>query len=255
MNRSFYIIIIMVILALPSVTLAGQSPMEALEGEFSEITLDYKRFYTDRSNYLKLGGALAVGGFAANTSFDREVHEYYRDNIRSSVTDGISDVVRLPGEVLFTIPALIGVAVLTPDSSPGVWARRSLRALFLGGPLALFLQRATGGGRPSEGPSEWRPFSNNNGFSGHAFMGGVPIITAAKMTEDPYLKAAFYVLSAFPALSRINDDKHYASQAFLGWYLAYLSSSAVISRNTETISLRPLLFRDDGFGVVFTFDF
>ncbi len=46
------------------------------------------------------------------------------------------------------------------------------------------------------------------------------------MTIDPYKKALFYGLSALPALSRINDDEHYASQALLGWYLAYLSTRA-----------------------------
>ncbi|HEX3870986.1 MAG TPA: phosphatase PAP2 family protein, partial [Pirellulales bacterium] len=48
-----------------------------------------------------------------------------------------------------------------------------------------------------------------------------------KMTERPVLKAAFYGLSIMPALSRINDEAHYPSQAFLGWFMAYAAATAV----------------------------
>jgi PAP2 superfamily len=63
--------------------------------------------------------------------------------------------------------------------------------------------------------------------SGHTYFGSVPFITAAKMSENLYQKGILYVLSTFPALSRINDDKHYFSQVALGWYLAYLSCAVV----------------------------
>ena len=33
--------------------------------------------------------------------------------------------------------------------------------------------------------------------------------------------------SALPAMSRVSDDDHYFSQAFLGWWMAYMAASAV----------------------------
>ena len=101
------------------------------------------------------------------------------------------------------------------------------------------------------GSSHWHPFRRANAVSGHAYIGAIPFITAAQMTDKPVVKGLFYVLSTVCAWSRINDDAHYLSQAVLGWYLAYLSVRAV----TKTESRRPLprgltIFPLSGAGVV-----
>jgi hypothetical protein len=58
-------------------------------------------------------------------------------------------------------------------------------------------------------------------------MGAVPFITAAKMTDRAWLKTGLYACSTLTAWSRIDHDMHYLSQACLGWWMAYLASSAV----------------------------
>ncbi|MDI6889358.1 MAG: hypothetical protein QMC83_00235 [Thermodesulfovibrionales bacterium] len=71
----------------------------------------------------------------------------------------------------------------------------------------------------------------------------MPFITAAKMNDIQYLKAVFYGLSILPGLSRINDNKHYFSQVALGWYLAFLSCSAIEkteSKNRTKFLITPL---------------
>lgn len=88
----------------------------------------------------------------------------------------------------------------------------------------LFLQNAIGASRPKEDDSNWRPFNDNNGVSGHSFMGAVPFITAAKMADNTYLKYFFYLGSMLTGWSRINDNSHYFSQAALGWWMAYLAA-------------------------------
>ncbi|MEO2042421.1 MAG: phosphatase PAP2 family protein, partial [Pirellulales bacterium] len=75
--------------------------------------------------------------------------------------------------------------------------------------------------------SDWKFFQDNNGVSGHSFMGAIPFLAAADMVENPLAKGTLYVCSTFVGFSRINDDAHYSSQAFLGWYLAWASSLAV----------------------------
>ena len=93
----------------------------------------------------------------------------------------------------------------------------------------LGLQLLTGAGRPDETheSSEWQPFQDNNGVSGHSFMGAIPFMSAAKMTDNLWLKGSLYAASTIPGISRINDDRHYFSQVMLGWWLAYLAESAV----------------------------
>ena len=76
----------------------------------------------------------------------------------------------------------------------GEWGDRELRSLFVGVPPMLFMQYATSYSRPSDpnAHSSWQPFTDNNGVSGHAFMGSSPFINAAKMTDDVPLKIGFW---------------------------------------------------------------
>ncbi|MBI4949011.1 MAG: phosphatase PAP2 family protein [Deltaproteobacteria bacterium] len=233
--------VLTVLFLIPSLTARAEGVFGRLEAAGTMLYGDYSAFYLDSGTYLRLGSSLAVGGSLANTGADSEVREFFQDNIRSSATDGLSDITRLPGEALITVPAL-ALFYLSTDNT---WAERSLRALFLGGPLGVFLRSATGGGRPNEGGSDWKPFSNNNGLSGHSFIGAVPFITAAKMEERTYARWLLYGASALPALSRVNDDEHYLSQAALGWYLAYLSASAVEKAGALPLTVSP--YKDGAF--------
>jgi hypothetical protein len=55
-------------------------------------------------------------------------------------------------------------------------------------------------------------------------------LTAAKMTDNPFLKYPLYVGSTLTGLSRINDNKHYFSQAVLGWWIAFLAVNSVAGK-------------------------
>jgi len=188
---------------------------------------DYKNFYLDRGNLTRLAIGIGGAGLLANTSMDGDIQEFYQDNVRGNTTDDISNIGKIPGETLITVPLLIGTRLLFRKTQTGEWAQRSLRALFVGAPAGLILQRLTGSSRPSGDDSKWRPFKNSNGLSGHAFIGAVPFITAAKMNDNPYIKGILYGFSVLPGLSRINDNKHYFSQAAIGWYLALLSCNSI----------------------------
>jgi hypothetical protein len=87
----------------------------------------------------------------------------------------------------------------------------------------------TGGSRPGEEDhgSQWRPFSDDNGVSGHSFVGAVPFLSAAYMTDNRFLRGTLIAASTLPAVSRLNDDAHYASQAIIGWSLAFFAANAV----------------------------
>lgn len=233
--------VLAVLFLIAPLTARAEGVFGRLDAAATRLSGDYRAFYLDNGTYLRLTLALAAGGSLANTGADSEVRGFFQDNIRSSATDGLSDIARLPGEALITVPAL----ALFYLSTDNLWAERSLRALFVGGPLGLFLRSATGGGRPTEGSSDWRTFSNNNGLSGHSFIGALPFITAAKMEDRPSVRWLLYGASTLPALSRINDDEHFFSQAALGWYLAYLSASVVEKGGAPPFSVSP--YKDGAF--------
>lgn len=87
-------------------------------------------------------------------------------------------------------------------------------------------------------------------------MSALPFINAAKMTERPWLKSAFYLGSLLGPLSRVNDNAHYTSQAGLGWGMAFLAASAVDRTESQNGRLRfhPYV-ADGGYGGMFEFRF
>lgn len=234
-HRSLVFIILTLFIAASPAYCKEAEQASRLEFYSRAVKDDYSRFYLDEGNLLRLGAALGLSGVMANSAADREVREYYQDNIRGGATDTVASGARAAGEIFIMAPLLAATELYFDRSTPyGLWASRSLRAYAVGGPAGLLIQKATGGGRPAEGDSHWRAFDDNNGLSGHAFAGAVPLITAAMMQDDGILKALLYAASVLPALSRVNDDQHYASQAVAGWYLAYASVCAVYNDSEKT---------------------
>jgi len=195
---------------------------------------DHVNFYSS-PGLAKFAGGLLVGAALANTSADEDINTWYQDSVRGSDGDRLSAVVKPLGNHWYTLPVYAGAGLLElfgDDSGPcavaGEWGQRSLRAMLLAAPVVGVLQVTLGSSRPEEeGGSTWRPFDDNNGASGHAYVGAVPFLCAAGMTENRALKSAMYAGSVLCGLSRINDERHYASQVMLGWWVAYLAADAV----------------------------
>ncbi len=231
------------ILALPAVVLVLATPCHAGEDPLAAhpvrtVALDIRNYYLDSSNLLRLGIGIAADAVPANTNLDRWVRDKYQGNIRSEGTDDAAKVVKVAGTALVTVPVYIGAygaGYLFRTPTVTEWSQRSFRATLVGTPALLILQEAIGSDRPEDGNSHWKPFHSSHGVSGHAYIGAVPFITAAEMTETPYGKALFFAMSTLPGLSRINDDAHYFSQAALGWYLAYLGCRVVSKGNAAAV--------------------
>ena len=190
---------------------------------------------------LNFSVALGLGATLANTAWDGNFQNWYQSHVRSSSENDWSRIFKVPGEGNCVIPAYFAASFVYryldeywelevgSGKNLGEWASRSSRAILVGFPPLLFGQLAVGASRPGENPwgSQWRPFNDDNGISGHTFLGAIPFITAAQMTDRFWLKSLFYFGSTLPAWSRVNDNSHYLSQVILGWYLAYLSCRAV----------------------------
>jgi len=219
---------------------------------------DYKNYYTGQTG-LELLAGVGVGAALANTSIDEHFDNWYQTHVRSSGTDDFAKVCKEFGNGQIVIPAFAGLALIgtmyddtSCGSALGEFGVRVTRGYLVGAPPMLLMQRALGSGRPGETSdgSAWRPFADSNGVSGHAFMGAMPFITAAQMTENPWTKGCLYSLSVLPAWSRVNDHDHYLSQAVLGWWMAYLAASAVNRTDlaNQDVTLEPWV-TPDGAGV------
>lgn len=196
--------------------------------------------------------ALAVGVAAplANTRADQAVANWYQHNVRTSMTNSISQPGYYFGLYQYVLPVYFGVWTagrLFDESLAGAvsaeWASRSLRALAIGAPEVGVLQYVLGASRPNDATttfhsdsftgSHWHPFKDNNGVSGHAFVGAVPFLTAASMTDNYWLRGALVAGSTWSAWSRVNTDSHYLSQVLLGWFIAYQSVRSVNRTDAE----------------------
>jgi PAP2 superfamily len=99
--------------------------------------------------------------------------------------------------------------------------------MVVGVPPMLAMYAVVGSSRPDRDDSRWHPFQDLHGVSGHTFMGAVPFLTAAMMTDDPWLQAPLVAGSFLTGWARINNDRHYFSQAVLGWWMAYWACRSV----------------------------
>ena len=199
-----------------------------------KVWQDYRNFY-DCESLVCTTAAFGAGALMANTGFDDTMQAAWIRGVEptglGTFFTGCKDI----GEGRYALP-IFGVAAATGlvfEGNPvgdavGEWGSRSLRIFVVGAPPLYVLQMATGASRPAEDDgSRWHFWNDNNGVSGHAFVGAIPFLAAADMVESPLLKGTLYVCSTFVAFSRMTTDSHYPSQVFLGWYLAWASARAV----------------------------
>lgn len=232
------------------------------------ISNDYGNFYS-KDRLIRLGIAFGLGGIAANTNIDMNLRNWYQEKVRNDQTNAWSSEennnaafrAKLFGEGKYMIPAALlaaSVNLINEDTAVGNWGASASRAYIVGLPAAWGMQFVTGAARPTHNApsgSAWRPFNEDkyyHGVSGHAFVGAVPFITIAYMNQDnPWVKYPAYIASTAAAISRVNDDAHFPSQIFLGWYMAWEAVDSVMDTNKKknSVKVTPMV-NLDGYGVM-----
>lgn len=200
---------------------------------------DYHAYYATVPGLTQQLVGLGVAGIMANTNFDPYVEEQWQYRYRGRFTDDLSTYVDSYSEISqykYAIPLYI-TSMCFSDNPLGTWGNHSLRTLILGAPQQAVLTHALGAGRPITQQHQWDLFKYDRAVSGHAFYGAIPLLNMAKQTPNIFLKSSLYVLSTLPGLARINSDKHYFSQSFLGWWIAFAATNAVW--NADIVSKEP----------------
>lgn len=229
---------------------------ERLHFDLDLMWEDHKHYYSG-SNLAAVALGIAAAAPLANTSADRDIRQWYQERVRRDGLDTLSDVVNYGGQLWVAVPICMEAAAVTGlmeggsvhDGGFHEWSHRSLRAAAVGYPPVIALYFLLGSERPAEGDSRWRPFHDWHGVSGHTFIGAIPFLTAAAMTDDPCLKVPLFLGSFLTGWSRIHDDEHYFSQVALGWWLAYLAVRSVDqTQDSRALTITPTL-TPDGPGV------
>jgi len=250
MKRSYKICILIFLLFPIHAITAGESKVSFVKNIGTTISEDYLKFYSLQNLKYLLGG-ICIAGISANTNVDHNIQNWFQEDIRNDDTNQFSKLAKPIGNVYEPLSIYAGLTLLgglTKHTTPGAVAyqlgSKSLRAIMIGAPSVGILQFVLGASRPNEDNSHWHPFHDTNAVSGHAFMGAIPFLTISKMVEPVYLKTFFYVGSVATGLSRINDNKHYFSQALAGWWIAYLAVNSLDKEKEGKIKLNPTFSLD-----------
>ena len=214
---------------------------------------------------LGLGVGIGLAGLSANSQLDRDIYEDVLPEWRTDEVREFRDSVLPMGDGAYVLPVLAAAGLAGPwlgSDAIGEWGERSLRAVVVGAPPMLALQRLTGAGRPDDPAnttsSEWEPFEHSNGVSGHAFLGSVPFLTVARMQDDPLVDGACYTGSLLVAAARLQGSRHYFSQVLLGWWIGFLATGAVddavLGGADSAVSVLPYV-TDDQVGFLVTHRF
>lgn len=219
------------------------------------VIRDYELYYSP-PELIRLGAVVAAGGVLANTSLDGDFARFYQGHVRNGFTDALARPFNKAGHGTAVALPLIYLGAMVVGGYGGeagsgspvaTWGDRSLRAFILGAPQQVLLTHLAGSYRPTQGNSHWHPFRSHHGVSGHAFYGAIPLLTGAEMAKNPWVKYTLYAASVLPAWARINANKHYLSQVFLGWTMAFLATDTVArsdANRSQVANLTPLVFPD-----------
>ena len=187
----------------------------------------------DRADWI-MAGSVAVGtGFFIG--LDEEIRDVFEDN-RSSTTDDFANLFEPFGNGLVTIPALAAFYIFGHYDENDKAKRTALIAtesFLVTGLYTTVIKVSMGRHRPSTGDSS----TSFDGFttdhksfpSGHTSTAfAIATVIANKYEETPYLKPISYGIASLTGLSRINDDKHWASDVFFGAALGYFTSKTIL---------------------------
>ncbi|MFM7109253.1 MAG: hypothetical protein ACKOZU_11780, partial [Planctomycetaceae bacterium] len=171
-----------------------------------KVLEDYRNFYSCES-LVCLTAAFGAGALMANTGFDTTMQGAWQTSVAPTALGTFFSGCKDIGEGRYALPVFGAAAVAglvfegnAAGDVVGEWGSRTLRMFVVGAPPLYAMQWVTGASRPNQDiGSQWHFGADNNGVSGHAFVGAIPFIAAADMVESPLLKGTLYVCSTFVA--------------------------------------------------------
>jgi hypothetical protein len=212
----------------------------------------------DDSDWMTAGWV--AGGTGLLLILDEEIRDGFEDS-RSSTTDDLANVFEPFGNGAFSVPALAAFYIFGHFDENEKAKRTALIAtesFLITGLYTTVLKVAFGRHRPSTGDSaaSFDGFTtDHNSFpSGHTSTAfAIATVVANEYEETPYIKPISYGLATLTGLSRMNDEKHWASDVFFGAALGYFTSKTLLrlhsNKKGQHFTIYPRADRNGG-GIV-----
>jgi len=201
----------------------------------------------DRTDWLVAGGVVAATG--AFFALDRGIRDFWQDHVRNGTTENISKVLDPFGQQWIGYGVLLTsyLAAETLEQTGAVRLRRekaalllSLESLLIGNGIEFGLKFMTGRDRPENASSPFDFDGPGNGThtntsfpSGHSTSAFALASTLSEIYGDDYPWAPWvlYPIATGTALTRIDRNKHWASDVFVGAAIGYFVGKVVTRYN------------------------
>jgi len=184
-----------------------------------------------------IGAAAVIGATAVLYSWDQDIQQSAQAG-RSASTDRLAAFASHFGDGTYTLP-MLGAFYLCGQTARDGHARETamlgLESFVISGLFTQAIKFTGHRHRPSSGDSsrKWDGpgFSGENvSFpSGHATAAfAVMTVVASEYSEHRWVPPVAYGLATLCAWSRVNDNKHWASDVFAGSAIGYFTAKAVL---------------------------
>ncbi len=192
----------------------------------------------DNSDWVTASVVAGVTG--ALFVLDDEIREDFGDG-RSSTTDDISDVFEPFGNGAYAFPALVGFYLYGRFGENEKVERTALltaESILVTSLLTGVLKVGAGRARPfgaTSADSFDGPFSRYGAFpSGHTSVAfAIATVVANEYENVPLVAPISYGIATMTGLSRLNDQKHWASDVFFGAVLGYFTSKVILKLHSN----------------------
>jgi membrane-associated phospholipid phosphatase len=189
-------------------------------------------------DWVKAG--LVLGATGGLFLLDDEIRDFIQDE-RSTTTDDIASVFEPFGNGGYTFGGLVGFYLygrVFENSKAERTALLAVESFAVTGIFTFALKFSTGRARPQSArdSGEWiGPNLDDVSFpSGHTSSAfSIATVLASEYKNNPWVPPVAYGLATLTGLSRLNDNKHWASDVFLGGALGYFIAKTVLKLHSN----------------------
>ena len=197
--------------------------------------------HADTGDWLKFGGVVAItGGLLLADSHIRDVSQ----RNQSSISSTFASAGQILGNPLYTLPPIASLYLyghLYGDSTARKTSLLAVESLVISTAMTEVLKVSFHRSRPNSGASQydWKGpqfnLKNLSFCSGHTSSAfALATVFAEQYKDSAYVPAVAYGLATLAGLSRVYDNKHWASDVFVGATLGYFVGKSVVNYHSGT---------------------
>jgi membrane-associated phospholipid phosphatase len=208
--------------------------------DFSKVLISPKNW--GKRDFLNFSAVFSAG--LLFYAFDQDIRNWVQDR-RSQSSDEVFNFITHLGDggiLLGSIAASYAAGEVFNSNSLRKTALLCLESWLTAGFIVGGLKFVVGRARPGSGESShtFHPFSMRSSFtsfpSGHSASAFAVAETIAEQSRETYADILAYSLATLVALSRVHNDRHWASDVFIGSSIGYFVAKKICSldRNRDS---------------------